>query len=285
MYSVIVPTDYSENANHALRFAIYMSDKVKMKIGVFHWVEILIPTSTPPHLYKELYEEQKSFKLAQLKENVDKVLASLERKAEDVSIDYFLKDGSSLDDTLAEAVKECQADVVVMGTQGASGLTKFFMGSNTASVIDHANVPVIAIPEQYPLGPITKIGYASDLKDVVTEVAELVKFAKPFGASIEIFHVYPSFPQWADSSKENLDKISEHIHKTYPGQKFHLHVVQTYKENDTVYGIKKFVEGYKPDMLAMFTVKRTFWDKLFDSSRTEEVAFDVKVPLLTLKKA
>jgi hypothetical protein len=35
----------------------------------------------------------------------------------------------------------------------------------------------------------------------------------------------------------------------------------------------------------MFTVKRTFWDKLFDASRTEEYAFNATIPLLTLKKA
>jgi nucleotide-binding universal stress UspA family protein len=63
-----------------------------------------------------------------------------------------------------------------------------------------------------------------------------------------------------------------------------VHVVQTYKENEVVYGIEKFVKSFKPEMLAMFTVKRNFFDKLFDGSLTEEVAHSTSIPLLTLKK-
>jgi nucleotide-binding universal stress UspA family protein len=118
----------------------------------------------------------------------------------------------------------------------------------------------------------------------VGEVGELVRFAKMFKASIDIFHVFPSFPQWVDPSEENIAALTAKLHAAYPGQKFNIQVVQTYKENDVVTGIETFVKSFKPDVLAMFTVKRTFWDKLFDASRTEEFAFNATIPLLTLKK-
>jgi len=284
MKTILIPTDYSENAHHALRFAIYISEITPLKICVFHWSEILIPTSIPQHLYKELYEQQTESRLVQLKSDTAKVLKSMELSENAKQIHYVLKDGSNLDDCLVDAVNENQVDLVIMGTHGAGGIKKMFFGSNTSRIIEKAQIPVLAVPSDYKLAPIRKIAYASDLKNVKKEVGELVKFAKVFNASIEIFHVFPSFPQWIDPSKENIEKINEELNEIYHGQKFNIHVVQTYKENDIVNGIEKFVSSFKPDVLAMFTVKRSFFDKLFDASRTEEFALSTNIPLLTLKK-
>jgi nucleotide-binding universal stress UspA family protein len=285
MKTILIPTDFSENAHHALRFALYLSENVPFKICILHWTEILIPTSTPTSHYKELYDQQFDSKLKALKADIHKVLKSIDHQSDESSIQYILKDSSSFEDSTIEAIKENKVDLVIMGTHGASGIKKIFFGSNTTQIIDKAQIPVIAVPSSYPISPIHKIAYASDLKDVVGEVGELVKFASLLKASIEIFHVFPSFPQWVDPSEENIAKLTEQLAKAYPHQHFTIRVVQTYKENDVVSGIETYTKSFRPDIMAMFTVKRTFWDKLFDASRTEEYAFNATIPLLTLKKA
>ena len=284
MKTILVPTDYSDNARHALRFALYLNENTPFHIVLLHLGEILVPTSTPQHLYKEMYEKHVETMLNELKNESNKVLQNMELPNSGKHIEHILKDGGDLVDAVLETVNEKQVDLILMGTCGASGLKKFFLGSNTAHIIEKANVPVLAIPENYHFAPVKKIAYASDLKEVIEEVKDLVPFAKLFDASIDIFHVYPSYPQWVDPSKENLEKITKKLETTYHGQKFHLHVVQTYKENEVVYGIEKFVKSFKPDILAMFTVKRNFFDKIFDGSLTEEVACSTSIPLLTLKK-
>jgi nucleotide-binding universal stress UspA family protein len=285
MKTILIPTDFSENAHHALRFALYLSENVHLKICVLHWTEILIPTSTPSNHYKELYDQHFDYKMKDFKTDIHKVLKSIEHQGDESRIQYILKDSSSFEDSTLEAIKENNVDLVIMGTHGASGIKKIFFGSNTTKIIDKAQIPVLAIPASYRLSPIHKIAYASDLKDVVTEVGELVKFAKLFKSSIEIFHVFPSFPQWVDPSEENIAKLTEELNLAYPNQHFTIRVVQTYKENDVVSGIETYTDSFKPDIMAMFTVKRTFFDKLFDASRTEEFAFNATIPLLTLKKA
>lgn len=285
MKTILIPTDFSENAHHALRFALYLSESVNLKICVLHWTEILIPTSTPTNHYKELYDQQFDSKLKTFKTDIQKVLKSVDHQGDESKIQYVLKDSSSFEDSTLETIQENNIDLVIMGTHGASGIKKIFFGSNTTQIIDKAQIPVIAIPASYQLSPIRKIAYASDLKDVVGEVGELVKFAKLLKASIEIFHVFPSFPQWVDPSEDNIAKLTEKLALAYPNQDFSIRVMQTYKENDVVSGIETYVNSFKPDVIAMFTVKRTFWDKLFDASRTEEFAFNATIPLLTLKKA
>ena len=57
MKTILVPTDYSDNARHALRFALYLNENTPFHIVLLHLGEILVPTSTPQHLYKEMYEK------------------------------------------------------------------------------------------------------------------------------------------------------------------------------------------------------------------------------------
>ncbi len=285
MKSILVPTDYSESAHHALNFAFLLGENVPVKIILFHWTEILIPTSTPQHMYKELYEGQKQIKYENLKNDTNVLLENLTLSRENINLEYIIGDGAGLEEALLSVVNEKNIDVIVMGTLGASGLSKFFVGSNTAKIIEKAKVPVIAVPANFQFGPIKKIGYASDLSDVNNEIGELVQFAQLFNASIEIFHVYPTIPVVFEVNQENVDKLVADLVRQYPGQVFTLHVVQTYKDNDIVYGIEKYIKSFKPELLAMFTLKRSFWDKLFDASKTEEIAFNTNVPLLTLKKS
>lgn len=44
--------------------------------------------------------------------------------------------------------KEWEADVIVMGTHGRSGLSHFFQGSLAEHVVKHACVPVMVIPPE-----------------------------------------------------------------------------------------------------------------------------------------
>ena len=49
--------------------------------------------------------------------------------------------------TLKKIIEAQNADLIVMGTKGASGLKKILMGSNTVSVLANTKVPVLVIPE------------------------------------------------------------------------------------------------------------------------------------------
>ncbi|MBK6549167.1 MAG: universal stress protein [Flavobacteriales bacterium] len=49
-----------------------------------------------------------------------------------------------------------------MGTQGASGVKEVFMGTNTADVIKHSRLPVLAVPEQARHTGSTRIVLADD---------------------------------------------------------------------------------------------------------------------------
>ncbi len=72
----------------------------------------------------------------------------------------FLRD-LVVDEALS-LIADYKIDIVVMGTHGASGITELILGSNTASVIEKAPVPVLAIPANAVYTGINNVVYAYD---------------------------------------------------------------------------------------------------------------------------
>ena len=94
-------------------------------------------------------------------------------------------------DAIIAAAKKHKADIIILGSTGASGLKRILIGSVAAKVLELSTIPVIIIPEKFRNKPLKHIGYASDLSHVASEMEKLIPFADMLGASIEIFHVEP----------------------------------------------------------------------------------------------
>lgn len=280
MTTILLPTDYSANADHALAYALYLAKLGPTKLIIVHVGEILIPTSTPQHLYEELREEAHKEKREELIVHVNRLLHHYHIPS--LEVEYAFVDGFSFQGEMETAIEHYQPDLLVMGTTGASGLLKW-LGSNTSNLIANSKVPVLAVPEKAPLKTSHTIAYASDLKDLVAETATLVQLAQRFNWHIAIFHIHPVYPQWVDPSKPHLDALAKELEQAYPNQSFSIHLVKTEEENDVKQGIETYVQAHHPDVLAMFPAKRTFLDKLFDPSNTVEVVLQTTVPLLAMK--
>ena len=282
MFTILVPIDFSKNADHALRFAMQLASHRPVKLVVVQIGEILIPTSTPHHVYLELYPQKLKEKTNELKSHVKKIMLGYELP--NLHMEYDWMDAFIFLTAIESAVEKHRVKLIVMGTKGASGLTKILMGSNTVKVIESSKIPVLAIPENTELRIVKSVSYASDLQEIKNEMKVLVKFADHFNWDIRIFHIHPNYPEWVDTSKENLEIIMSEIKKTYPKQVFSIELVATEQENDIVKGIDSYVEDFKPDILVMFPSEITFLDRILRSSNTTEMAFHSTVPLLVIRQ-
>ena len=167
-----------------------------------------------------------------------------------------------------------------MGTKGASGLQKALFGSNAVNVINRNSIPVITVPNYARFSNLKHIVYATDtshMPKIQSRIQKIIFLAQLFDASIYIFHVLPQ-----DSNKKiDVVKIRDNLIDKYKYKKISFHV--SYND-DVVEAINDFVADKKTDLLAMFTHEITFFENIFNTSVSREVAFHNLVPLLTLKK-
>lgn len=101
--------------------------------------------------------------------------------------------------------RKCHSDVIVMGTHGRSGPSKWFFGSVTRAVLKRTVVPVMAIPHSRRGAKASGTGTRGwpgprllapiDLGDQAREDAKrAAEVARGFGAKLVLFHVLPNDP-------------------------------------------------------------------------------------------
>jgi Universal stress protein UspA and related nucleotide-binding proteins len=139
---ILIPTDFSETAGHAMRYASDLAQRLGAKLTVVH-----SDPFSPPIDYTATMGGWDESSFGTLKAQAEE---QLERDAEsniDPSVPYdaIVWIAPPLEGILAQA-RESNADLIVMGTHGRSGVRRLVIGSVTESVMRKAEVPVIAVP-------------------------------------------------------------------------------------------------------------------------------------------
>jgi nucleotide-binding universal stress UspA family protein len=184
--------------------------------------------------------------------------------------------GSSYNETVKKEAKRMRSGLIIMGTKGASGLKKYVIGTNTASVIDVSHVPVLVIPELAEFKNFKQVVYATDLKHIDRELKTLIPYLETFDATVHLIHITSSLKQVSAVEK----KIESIVSKS-PYKNIVTHVMVNKNVDEA---IDHYVKTTKADLLTTFTHEHGFYDKLFDRSITRKIAFQSKTPLLAFKQ-
>lgn len=272
MNTILVTTDFSNDANYAVKYANEFAQLTNSKIILLH---VIIPLVGKYNIIPGIVAENNAT------ENNDskKKLADLSTKylkAENIAVVKF---GDPVDEILRTS-KEYKADIIIMGTRGATGLQKLLFGSNTVEVVSKSEIPVLAIPLGYKFKKINTIVYSTDLKNTIDELMHIIPIAKKLKATIEIFHLNYSHIDNEDEYAVIEEKIELLSYK-----KIILIKQNATLEKTTIEQITKYILKTKPQILVMFPENKSWFEKVFISSKTEELAYELEVPLLSIRKS
>lgn len=284
MQTILVPTDFSDCSADAVKYAIRFAEKTAGKLLFFHSTYLLIPTRSSNLAYLNAAESDRESKLKLLTKFINRIYRSLGIKKNEEKTKLLVKRGYSVVESIKEVINEQFIDLVIIGTHGASGLRKVFVGSNTAAIIEQVYCPVLAIPYKYKFSGVKTIAYASsDLDNLKKELKKIVPVAQKLMASLEIFHITAG----AESLIKNHEKYNSEIFMKLLSRRFKFYNLSLYiidgGKKTLTDAIKGFVKHNKPDILGMLTYKRGFFDKIFHSSQTKEISYNLNIPLLALK--
>ena len=283
MPSIIVPSDFSKNSTIALRYAIQLCKISKLDLIVFHASHIsayaLSAASTEEQMTLLLQEDETS-KMEKLQDQVNKAYKYLNVAKIPAGTRLLVQYSPMVVERTLELATEQKASMIIMGTHGATGINKFFFGSNTSVMISKSDIPVLAIPENYKWNAPKDILFASDLENIGKELKQLLPFAVSTKANIRVLYL----DYGIDADDKKMKKALEAI-KASGYKKIKLEIQKASIEDTLVSQLKKYIAKNKPDILVMFTRERTMWDRLFGKgSKTEDMSTSLSTPLLTYKK-
>ncbi len=273
---ILVTTDFSENSKAGLHFAIQLASQNNYDLVFFHTPHILIPSAWNNNKMEDYEKEE-------VKKFEDKLLVFVKEVYESLNItpqtiNCVVKDSVFPQSIIMEYAAENNFSYICISTKGA-GQAARLLGTNTGNLINHSDVPVIAIPDNYTITPVTIILLASDLVDFKKEILQAVAFAEPLGASIELLHLTSAFEHNADLKAIEATVKAE---SAYP---IHFNLINRDSNTSLVTDMETAVKNMKPSIMIMFTEQnRTWFEKIFLSSKSAEYSFNAKVPLLVFKK-
>lgn len=286
MKKILVPTDFSANARRAMHFATRMVQANEdAHITFFHVSNEPIPTAFSKKDYQASMEEQLNDDVRKLQESVLEMYRNMLVKDDEINEEALVKYGK-FNETIVDTVTELGIDLVIMGTFGASGLKKIFVGSNTADVMEKVPCAVLAIPDEYSNAPVTRIAYATDFANSEDGLDQIVSFAKYFNASIELFHIYAVGKGQTDPTTFDREGYLSDLKQKFGYEHFTLAFVKLNDESDDIIdGIESYVAQKRPSIIAMATYEKMWYENIFKPSKTKQMIFQTTCPLLVIKRA
>ncbi|MEZ4973910.1 MAG: universal stress protein [Cyclobacteriaceae bacterium] len=276
MKNILVPTDFSENANTAIEYAAELASHAGSKISV---INIYTPAVTKSNIISPLIQKEISAAEEGAKTKLNVIKTAVTEQFPGVSCETSFATGPVVTsiETLAQ---QLNADMIVMGTRGATGMDKILFGSNTAHVIEGSSCPVLAIPKEVPYRKPTKIILATDFaNEELGHIPKLVNLARALGAEILMTHI--TTDQEAMQSEEMLKR---NFAKRVADATDYTSISYMIKyEEDIARALQTAVSQVDADWIAMLTHHRNFFEKIYNPSMTKSMAYQTKIPLLALK--
>jgi len=139
---ILVPTDFSETADQALRYASGLARALGARLTL-----VYADPFVPPIDYTATIGGWDEFSFINLQARAQDQLRSDAAANIDPSVPYdiSIRVDPPLDGILTEA-RASEAELIVMGTHGRTGVRRLIVGSVAEAVMRYANVPVIAVP-------------------------------------------------------------------------------------------------------------------------------------------
>jgi len=275
MKTILVPIDFSDEAKYACKVAATIAKKTNSEIILLHMLDIPSTTIDPLDNNNMKGGAQAIFYMKAIHKKFEKIKKLPFFKG--VKLTEDVKFHKAFDGVIQES-KKYKADLIVMGSQGATGLKEMLVGSNTEKVVRHSKIPVLVVKQDVKNFEIKNIVFASDFGAKSRKSFQnVIDFSNLFKAKLHLLYINTPHnfkTTQATNNRLNNFLIDANI-KNYS--------LNTYNDATIEEGILNFGKKIEADIIAINTHGRSGLSQLFNESISKELANHALRPVITFK--
>ncbi|MBC7523842.1 MAG: universal stress protein [Flavobacterium sp.] len=273
MKKILIPTDFSDHAEYALKVAAQIARKNNGEIVLLHMLELPHEGSDALGSGSDIPEIM-FFKNAAIKRLEDLMD---EDYLEGIKVSEIVQFELAFDGIL-NISKKNNVDLIVMGSHGASGFKEMFIGSNAEKVVRNSDIPVLIIKKEDDDFKVNDFVFASDFSDEIKKPFEkVVEFATKFDANLHLVMI--NTPNNFRSTSRS-EEIMKNFMSSYSVPKVKMHI---YNESNVEKGILNFAKSIHADLIGVCTHGRKGLSHFFNGSISEDLVNHAKRPVVTFK--
>ena len=276
MKNILVPTDFSKNASQAVEFASVIAQSWNASITL---LTVYTPVVSRYNMISPLLVDEIAQAKTELNEKLRLTEGVIKENYPGVTCHTAIATGETVEGIL-DAATGTKADLIIMGTQGASSIEKVLLGSNAADIIEKAECPVLVVPGSAEIRTPKNIVFATDYARTDIEGARMVaSMARVFEATITFVHVSKNEEE-ADEELKVIEEFTEIVKATTGYKNIESKILS---DNTVFMGLDSIVEQRDTDLIALSTRRRSLFEKLYNPSLTKKLAQYTRIPLLAFK--
>jgi nucleotide-binding universal stress UspA family protein len=258
---ILVPVDFSEGSVNALRYAAAFA---KSSEGVIDLLHVTDPNALANELKGNL-DPQHLFGLI-----------TKEEYMAGIHLNFEMADGNTTD-LIIDFSKKNNSDLIVMGTEGAHGLKRNFLGTHTTGVIRKTSCTVLAVPADSVFTGFRKVVIGVDLEHRADELLEetIILLGK---MEATIFLVYTNNENLENGETE-LQLLARELKSKTGYSKIEEHIINSHTFSE---GMTSFTRDIEAELLIMFTHHRGVFERIFDPSLSQRFAYHSPAPLMVV---
>lgn len=292
---LVIAIDGSDEAENAARRGLELARVLDANVYALYVVE-----------QKALRLTETADEKTQLRELGEAVLDEIETLASELEhpITTKLTEGKPAVQ-ISEYADEQDADLIVIGRQGKTGLGKRLLGGVTEQVLHQSDIPVFVVPGEDGVSEKNE-GYSQVL--IPTDGSENAEAATPYGATIAqhfdstIYVLSVVDLQAAGGAfnagglekefierleargQEAVDRVKDGITETDPDVEVHTAVERTTSFEGAAAGVRDYVAKTETDLVVMGSHGRSNLKRQLLGSVASTVLRTVDVPVLVVKR-
>lgn len=201
-HKIIIPVDFSASSFHAMEYAIHMAKELDDDILLIYvlnenrFASILTGSDT-----KRLIKNGIETKLSEYKARIIELWP-------EANVEAKILEGKPYRE-IERCTEEDNVDMVVMGTNGETGIEKF-VGSTTRRVMSSSHVPVITVKEKVDVPKFDTIVLPLDLtKSSKQKVAWAIRIAKRFDSTVHVISEVQKDEFLKNKIEKNLNQVKK----------------------------------------------------------------------------
>lgn len=275
MKKILIPTDFSENSNDALDYAVALFKDIDACFYILNTYEQVVPLD-----YFDTSIATNIDLLQMLKKNSEEQLQKVKEKLEanmlkNGQVCQVISEMGNLTTVVKEWVEKEGIDVIVIGTKGETSSGNVVFGSNTIQIINKRLVPVLAVPGNYQFTQLKNILFPTDLYvDFADKHLSLVlEIAKHTKSIIHLLHkIFRGLNVTQRASKKALENYLSDAKTSF----------ETIEDKEIDEAVYDYEQEHPTDLLVMINNKHSFLENLFFTPVVSKIVKETDIPFLVI---
>lgn len=284
MKTLIVLTDFSDNATNAAHYALGLAKRVNANLLLCNTFPVHAPMAAAyafgwPAEEQTVLNEQSVSGLNKLKSELDK---QVDRTA--LNNGYHpkisvLSYAGDINEAVSEAGSKTDIQLVIAGMHNKDLLSGILLENHVNSLINNLNYPLLLIPPDFNFESVKKIAFATDMQLLAHDVKALKKMTtliRPMFSEILLTNV--------DNEGEHditfMQKKAEVLKNIITKLDYPYFDYSVLRSENIEKGLNYLCASNGIAMIAMIHRRHSFLDRIFKRSYSKKMAEKINIPLL-----